>query len=226
MRREEHEENPYLSARAEYGDRYGAAVNEAARWRQISFFLLLLCLAFGGMMMWMANQNKVVPYVVQVDKQGYSVAIKSAEEVSVLDNRVVIAALSRFFSNFKTIVTDTYAQRAMVNDVYSYIARGSSAEGIVTNYYRNNSPFTGNASGNITQVEVKSILAVGGGGKSWQVLWTESMIRRGEIVSSSEWRAIVTIEVYPHLDLANVMKNPLGIYISELNMAQDVMTSD
>ena len=216
----EYEENPYLSARAEYGDRYGAAVNEAARWRQIALFLLLLSLAFGGMMIWMSTQNKVVPYVVQVDRQGYSVAIKSAEEGSALDNRIVIAALARFFSNFKTIVSDTYAQRAMVNGVYDYIARDSSAEGVVNNYYRNNNPFTGGDY--TTQVDVKSVLAIGGGGKSWQVLWTENIIRRGEVTGSTEWRAIVTIDNSPVLDLADVIKNPLGIYITELNMAQDV----
>ena len=38
-------ENPYLSARKEYGDRYGSAVKDAARWRQISIFMLMLCLA-------------------------------------------------------------------------------------------------------------------------------------------------------------------------------------
>ena len=218
-------DNPYLSARAEYGDRYGAAVNEAARWRQIAFFLLMLSLAFGGMMIWMAAQNKVVPYVVQVDKQGYSVAIKSAEQGSAADSRVVVAALSQFFSNFKTRVVDTYAQRAMVNDVYSYLARGSSAETIVSHYYRENNPFVNN-DGYTTLVEVKSVLAVGGGGTSWQVLWTESRLRRGEIRSTTEWRAIVTIAISPVRELADVIKNPLGIYITELNMAQDVVTVD
>ena len=221
----EFEENPYLSARAEYGDRYGAAVNEAARWRQIAFFLLMLSLAFGGMMIWLSSQNKVVPYVVQVDKQGYSVAIKSAEQGSTADSRVVIAALSRFFSNFKTVMVDTYAQRAMVNDVYNYLARGSSAETVVTHYYRENNPFNVK-DGFTTLVEVKSVLAVGGGGTSWQVLWTENRMRRGEIRSSTEWRAIVTIAISPVRDLADVMKNPLGIYITELNMAQDVGESD
>ena len=218
--RREYEDNPYLSARAEYGDRYGAAVNEAARWRQIALFLLLLSLAFSGMMIWMATQNKVIPYVVQVDRQGYSVAIKSAEEGSALDSRVVIAALARFFTNFKTIMVDTYAQRAMVNSVYDYVARDSSAEGVVSNYYRNNNPFVGGDY--TTQVDVKSVLAIGGGGKSWQVLWTESIIRRGEVTGKTEWRAIVTIATSPVLDLADVIKNPLGIYITELNMAQDV----
>ncbi|MBR1672103.1 MAG: conjugal transfer protein TrbF [Fretibacterium sp.] len=218
-------DNPYLSARAEYGDRYGAAVNEAARWRQIAFLLLALSLAFGGMMIWMAAQNKVVPYVVQVDKQGYSVAIKSAEEGSAADPRVVVAALSRFFTNFKTRVVDPYAQRAMVNDVYSYLARGSSAEGIVTHYFRENNPFD-NPDGYTTLVEVQSVLAVGGGGTSWQVLWTEKRLRRGEIRSTTEWRAIVTIAVSPVRDLSDVIKNPLGIYVTELNMAQDVVTGD
>ena len=219
------EDNPYLSARAEYGDRYGAAVNEAARWRQISFFLLLLCLAFGAAMIWMAAQNKVVPYVVQVDKQGYSVAIKSAEESSAADQRVIIAALARFFTNFKSVVVDTYAQRAMVNDVYAYLARGSSAESIVTHYYRENNPFNAEE-GYTTVVEVDSVLAIGGGGKSWQVLWAENRIRRGEIVSSTVWRAIVTVAISPVRDLADVIKNPLGIYITELNMAQDVVNDD
>ena len=39
-------ENPYLSARKEYGDRYGSAVKDAARWRQISIFMVMLCLLF------------------------------------------------------------------------------------------------------------------------------------------------------------------------------------
>ena len=93
------QENSYLSARKEYGDRYGSAVRDAARWRQISIFMVMLCFAFGAVMMWMSAQNKVVPYIVQVDKQGYSVAIKSSQEGSVADMRVIIAALGHFIVN-------------------------------------------------------------------------------------------------------------------------------
>lgn len=214
-------DNPYLSARAEYGDRYGAAVNEAGRWRQISFFLLMLSLAFGGMMIWMAMQNKVVPYVVQVDKQGYTVAVKSAEQGSETDNRVIIAALARFFSNFKCRLIDTYAQRAIVNEVYNYVAGGSNAESVVSSYYRENNPFD-NPNRETVQVEVSSVLAIGGGGTSWQVLWNEKHLQGGEIRTTTDWRAIVTISISPVRELDAVIKNPLGIYITELNMAQDV----
>ncbi|MBQ7151414.1 MAG: conjugal transfer protein TrbF [Synergistaceae bacterium] len=216
-------ENPYLSARKEYGDRYGAAVNEAARWRQISLFLLFLSLAFGGMMIWLANQNKVVPYVVQIDKQGYSVAIRAAEESQATDNRVVIATLSQFIQNFKSVVTDPRAQRKMVNDVYNYVAKGSAAEASITHYYTEHNPFQ--MPNTNVEVEIDSVLGVGEGGTSWQILWVERLYENGTLDNSTEWRAIATISVSPVQDVSEIMKNPLGIYVKEISMAQDLINA-
>ena len=176
-------------------------------------------------MIWMSSQNKVVPYVVQVDKQGYSVAVKSAEQGSATDNKVIIAALGRFISNFKTRLVDTYAQRALVNEVYAYIANDSSAQSVVSHYYRENNPFEVRE-GVTTQVQVTSVLPIGDIGRSWQVLWTETRLRNGEIRGVTEWRAILTIAISPVRELAEVLVNPLGIYVTELNMAQDVVRDD
>ena len=217
---QQEQENPYLSARREYGDRYGAAVNEAARWRQICFLLLMLSLAFGAMMIWQSSQNKVIPYVVQVDKQGYTVAIKQGTEVTQTDTRVIIAALSRFITNFKTVVADQYAQRRMVDEVYNYLAQSSSAENVVTHYYRENNPFE---SKRTILVEIISVLGVGTDGKSWQVLWTEKEVIGGTVTNTTEWRAIISIGLSPLQNMAEIIKNPLGIYVKELNMAQDVV---
>lgn len=222
--RQEAMENPYLSARKEYGDRYGAAVNEAARWRQICFLLLLLSLCFGALMIWQSSQNKVTPYVVQVDKQGYSVAIQPASQASPNDQRVIIAALSRFITNFKTVVADPYAQRRMVDEVYNYLAQNSAAENVVTHYYRENDPFN-NEQKRIILVEIISVLGVGADGKSWQILWTEKEASGGTIQNTTEWRAIASIAISPVQDVAEIIKNPLGIYVTELNMAQDIVNN-
>ena len=218
------QENPYLSARKEYSDRYGSAVKDAARWRQISILMVLLCLAFGGAMMWLASQNKVVPYIVQVDKHGYAVAIKSAQEGSMADTRVIVAALGGFFVNFKTVVTDVASQRRMLNDVYSYLAKNSSAETAVSQYYKEHNPFvaTQDKREYTVQVEIRSIVRSGGNDKSWQVLWTEEKIDQGTIIESTEWRAIVSVAISPVRELGEILKNPLGIYITEINMAQDI----
>ena len=218
------DENPYLSARKEYSDRYGSAVKDAARWRQISILMVMLCIAFGVAMMWLASQNKVVPYIVQVDKHGYAVTIKSAQEGSVADTRVVVAALGGFFVNFKTVVTDVASQRRMLNDVYSYLAKNSSAETAVSQYYKEHNPFvaTQDKREYTIQVEIRSIVRSGGDDKSWQILWTEEKVDQGAVIESTEWRAIVSVAISPVRELAEVLKNPLGIYITEINMAQDI----
>lgn len=218
------DENPYLSARREYSDRYGSAVKDAARWRQISILMVMLCIAFGVVMMWLASQNKVVPYIVQVDKHGYAVTIKSAQQGSVADTRVVVAALGGFFVNFKTVVTDVASQRRMLNDVYSYLAKNSSAETAVSQYYKEHNPFvaTQDKREYTVQVEIRSIVRSGSDDKSWQILWTEEKVDQGAVIESTEWRAIVSVAISPVRELAEVLKNPLGIYITEINMAQDI----
>lgn len=218
------QENPYLSARKEYGDRYGSSVKDAARWRQISFFLVMLCVAFGALMMWMASQNKVIPYIVQVDKQGYAVAIKSSEQGAVADTRVIVATLGGFFVNFKTVITDVSSQKRMVNEVYSYLAKGSAAESFVSHYYQEHNPFVATQDRNryTVQVEIRSIVRSGSNDKSWQVLWSEEKLEQGTVIERTDWRAIVSIAVSPVRELAEVLQNPLGIFITDINMAQDL----
>ena len=218
------QENPYLSARKEYGDRYGSSVKDAARWRQISFFLVMLCVAFGGLMMWLASQNKVIPYIVQVDKHGYAVAIKSSEKGAIADTRVIVATLGGFFVNFKTVVTDMSSQKRMVNEVYSYLAKASAAESFVSHYYQEHNPFvaTQDRNRNTVQVEIRSIVRSGSNDKSWQVLWSEEKLEQGTIIERTEWRAIVSIAVSPVRELSEVLQNPLGIFITDINMAQDL----
>ncbi len=225
---EKEQENPYLSARKEYGDRYGSSVKDAARWRQISFFLIMLCVAFGGLMMWLASQNKVIPYIVQVDKQGYAVAIKSSEQGAVADTRVIVATLGGFFVNFKTVVTDMSSQKRMVNDVYSYLAKGSAAESYVSHYYQEHNPFVATQDRNryTVQVEIRSIVRSGNTDKSWQVLWSEEKLEQGTVIERTDWRAIVSIAVSPVRELAEVLQNPLGIFITDINIAQDLNSSN
>ena len=188
----------------------------------------MLSVAFGGMMMWMSSQNKVIPYIVQVDKQGYAVAIKSSEQGAVADTRVIVATLGGFFVNFKTVITDMSSQKRMVNDVYSYLAKGSAAETFVSHYYQEHNPFVATQDRNryTVQVEIRSIVRSGSNDKSWQVLWSEEKLEQGTIIERTDWRAIVSIAVSPVRELSEVLQNPLGIFITDINMAQDLNSAN
>ena len=72
------------------------------------------------------------------------------------------------------------------------------------------------------QVEIRSIVRSGSDDKSWQVLWTEEKMDQGSIIERTDWRAIVSVAISPVRELEEVLKNPLGIFITEINMAQDI----
>ena len=49
---------------------------------------------------------------------------------------------------------------------------------------------------------------------------------QGTIIERSDWRALVSVAISPVRELEEVLKNPLGIFITEINMAQDINTSN
>ncbi|MBQ9564732.1 MAG: type IV secretion system protein, partial [Synergistaceae bacterium] len=112
----------------------------------------------------------------------------------------------------------------MVNEVYSYLAKGSAAESFVSHYYQEHNPFvaTQDRNRNTVQVEIRSIVRSGNTDKSWQVLWSEEKLEQGTVIERTDWRAIVSIAVSPVRELSEVLQNPLGIFITDINMAQDL----
>ncbi len=48
---------------------------------------------------------------------------------------------------------------------------------------------------------------------------------QGNIIERTDWRAIVSVAISPVRELEEVLKNPLGIFITEINMAQDINIS-
>ena len=219
--------NPYLSARLEYEDRYGAAVKTSSIWRRISAMMTILCVLFGGCMIWLASQNKVIPYIVQIDRHGYAVAIKSAQEGAAVDQRVVIATIGRIMMDMRTVIQDTRAQKRLIDSVYACIARDSPAEVKISTFYKDNNPYAFVKEKKLAkQVQIRSVAAFDGGagkGTSWLVLWSEEITDGGRIVEVNQWRAIVQIAVSPVKELSAVLQNPLGIYITDITMTQDLI---
>jgi len=219
-------DNPYLSARKEYEDRYGSVVQAAARWRQISILLCIVTMFFAATLVWLAAQNKVVPYIVQIDNQGFTVAIRPAEAASAPDQRIVIATLGRFITDLRTIVTDPAAQRRLVDSVYAHISSGTPAEATIGAFFNENNPFETQGGRMARNVQVRTVMPHEAGtqrGRSWLVLWTEHVTNNGIVVESSNWRAIIQIGVTPIRELEAVLRNPLGIFVVELDMAREII---
>lgn len=223
--REKESGNPFLSARMEYQDRYGSAVKDAARWRRHSIILLSLCVVFACAMVWLAAQNKVVPYIVQVDRHGYAVAIKSAEEGSSTEQRLIISTIGRLVMDLRTIVSDSEAQKKMIDNVYACVASKSAAYAAISEYYNTNNPLALAKELKIGRtVNITSVtpFTQGGKGNSWLVIWTEQTTNEGHVISAATYRAIVQTAITPVRELDKVIMNPLGIYLTEINVTKDI----
>ena len=105
-----------------------------------------------------------------------------------------------------------------------YLAKNSSAETTVSQYYKEHNPFVATQDKRefTIQVEIRSIVRSGSDDKSWQVLWSEEKVDQGAVIERTDWRAIVSVAISPVRELEEVLKNPLGIFITEINMAQDI----
>jgi len=211
-------ENPYLSARREWNERYGDYISTAKNWRLIAFLAVSISIFAVIGLIYIGSQNKFVPYIVAVDKLGTMLSIKPAQRVQVTDERIIKATLAKFIINFRGIITDTTAQKQAVNDIYAFLAVGDPATNHISDYFKKgHSPFERSKKETVT-VEISSILPVSQ--KTWQIEWQEIVYdRKGLQKEKIRMKAIVTIAIHPSDTEESIIRNPMGLYIKDISWA-------
>ncbi len=211
--------NPYMEARREWLERYGDYIAQAKNWRIAAFGAILVALAAVVGLAVSASQSKITPYVVEVDKIGNVAAVGPADKASTADQRVIKAYLSRFITDFRFVTSDLVQQKAALTRVYSMLPQGSAALTKVNESYKAASPFEAAASKTV-QIEVTSVLPISE--KTWQVEWTETTrnLQGGILGTPTRYQASVQVAINPPSDLRQVLINPLGIFLPDLNWTQ------
>lgn len=206
-------ESPFLAAKREWNERYGDYLAQARNWRLAAILSLVVSVILAGGSMLLAAQPKVVPYVVEVDKLGASIAVARADQSATPDQRMIRAQLAQWISDARAVSSDQTAERAALTRVYAGIA--TSAKPYLDDWYRAHSPFELGTRATVA-VSVDAVLPQSA--TSFQVQWTET--RRnldGSQPTIAHWIADVTIGLNPPTDEATILRNPLGIYITQLS---------
>jgi type IV secretion system protein VirB5 len=210
--------DPYLDARREWNERYGSYISRAKNWRLMAFGVLGVCLVQTVGLVTMATQNKLVPYVVQVDKLGSVVPVARADQMNKTDERVVKALLARFISDARGVVSDGIAQRQMIDRTYAMLSNGTRALSIVNEFYKGDPPFARAATSGVT-TEVSSVIPVTE--KTWQVEWEETTrSTSGAITNKLRWKANLTLAFNPPTNERQIRVNPIGVFITDLSWSQ------
>jgi type IV secretion system protein VirB5 len=206
-------DSPFVAAKREWNERYGDYVAQAKNWRLAAIFSLTISCILAAGMMWLAGQSKLVPYVVEVDKLGASAPIATAARAAMPDTAIVRAQLANWVSDARTVTSDTTAERATLTRVYSLI--GTTVKPYLDDWYNAHSPFV---IGTTSTVAVSIDAVLPQSATTYQVQWTETQHdRTGSGSSTTHWEAEIGVGFHPPADEATILRNPMGIYVTQLS---------
>jgi type IV secretion system protein TrbF len=210
--------NPYLAGRREWNERYGSYVAQRDTWRLTAICALGVSAICAGGLSYMAVQNHVVPYVIEVDKLGQAVPVTEAERAATPDARIIRAQLASFVANVRSVYTDVGAERTVINHAYAMLDQSSPAGAVINDYFSANTPFN-RAQNEVVTVNVESVLPLGG--NTWRVEWQEIATGRdGRLISNQQWQANITTAVHTPTNEATILVNPMGIYVTGINWSE------
>lgn len=211
-------ENPYLSARREWDERYGDLITRERNWRAVAFVCAFSSLLTVAGLVWLSAHSRIVPFVVAMDSLGRPVAAGPAEQTTTADDRIKRATLFNWIENLRLVTSDGIAQRKAIDRVYAYLASGSQAQAFISDFYRGDPPQK-RAQTETVSIEVQSVLPTTD--RTYEIEWAETTRDLyGTVTQRARWKAAVTIAINPPSDEATARVNPLGIYVTNSNWSK------
>lgn len=215
-------ETPWEKAEGIWDKRVGSVVQQNynlrrfVKWQTILQFILIAGLIF------CMTRSTTIPYVVRVnDTTGEVTNIGVAAQASYTPKDAEIEyLLKHFIINTRRVLLDQEAYKDQWREAADFMTKSCFAKmnADYTSSGRNKLPGTKTVS-----VNISSVLPIKGEGdnsdrRSYQVNWTEEefALNSGERVSIP-MSGVFTLEVIPQKDKSLVLRNPLGIYVTDFN---------
>ena len=210
--------SPYAAARREWNERNRNSIAQVRKWRSMALASLIVTLLLTFYAIRLAGQSSTVPYVIEIDKHGTTVAVSRADLPTVPDSSIVRAQLRGWISDARGVDSDPAIESAALARVYSKI--GPGAKPYLDEWYSAHSPFAVGSTGTVN-VTIDNVLAISP--TTYQLDWTEEKRDRdGANPTLTHWESQLTAGIVPPADAATIVRNPLGIYITQLSWTQRV----
>ena len=217
--------NPYLNARRAWNVHTAGLMKSLQVWQLVGLGSLLIALAAVGGLIAIGSQSKFIPYIVQVDKLGETLAVSRADQAQVLDERIVHAALASFIQDLRVVTPDVALQRKAIFRTYALLSSGDPATHKANQWYNavaENNPFK-RAETSTVNAEIVSVLPQSS--ETWQVDWLEKVYdRQGQPVEAPyQMRALIRIYQKPATQTTTeeeIRNNPLGIYVQDFSWSR------
>ncbi|MDR1083361.1 MAG: type IV secretion system protein [Deltaproteobacteria bacterium] len=210
--------NPYIDGHIEWQEMFGSYVHQAFLWRIVAFLCLIISIISVYGNVYQAKQNKIVPYVVEIDKLGNALAVGRADVAAPIPRAIIQSDLARIIVDWRTVTADMDLQRRMVDRLSHFVA--GPAQGFITEWFQNNNPYSVAKDNKLVQIDVKG-LPLPVSNESWRVEWTETVRNHtGAFITAAAYEATMRISIIPPATDAQIMSNPGGIRVTELSYSR------
>ena len=208
---------PYQKAAQIWDQRMGDALAHARNWRFAAFGSLGLSLILSGGVIWQAGQSSVVPYVVELESDGAARAVRPAIEAYVPSDAQIAFHLADFIEQVRGLPIDPVVLRR--NWLTAYDFATARAANTLNEHARADDPFS-RVGDETVAIEVTSVVRASD--RSFQIRWLERRYVNGSLAGTERWTALLGVAVDPPRDAETLRKNPLGIYVTDLNWSREL----
>lgn len=206
---------PWVKAHKQYENTNVRLNAQVSNWRLFVFLLLIIvCISVIGNVV-QGSQSKMIPYLVEVDKLGRTIAVRALEgnEAVTDKRRLVYREMFDVIENIRTVSSDPSVNKQHLTHAYSRLS--GAAVKYVTEELKRNPP---NVVGATQTVEVEVRAAIPISKKTWQVEWVERTYSLAGVLSKTDnWKASLTYELTPSGLEESIRDNPIGYTVTDIS---------
>jgi type IV secretion system protein VirB5 len=203
--------SPHEKALDLWTQRLASARLQASTWRFAAAGLACICLALGLALTIVAGRAEITPWIVQADRLEETVTA-SPPAGPPSDARIVYF-LARFVKNVRSLSSDPVVVRANWTDALGYVtARGAR---MLDEDAADAKPFM---SVGLHSVTVEIIYIVRASANAFEIRWRENSY--GKFANRKLYTGVAEIVLKP-ANSADVLKNPIGLYIDSFRWSRD-----
>jgi len=213
-------QNPFLLQRHEFHNRFYDLASAKRNWQIVAFLALGALFVMTVGYVHLASSSRITPYVVEVAALGQARAFGPAERMPASEmDRAVTAELAEFITNARRVVADVGAQREVILEAYAFA--DAKARTFLNHHYSQEQNDPRFLSQRIRRtISVESILKMPDT-DSYKVRWTEREIGLTSAHAlRTSWEAILAVRIDPPATEADLLVNPLGVKVYDINWSQ------
>jgi len=211
---------PYFAARQERQDRQLKILSAGKLWRGIAVLTLLSNIALAVGMVIITQMRKETPFVIAVDKWGYTVPIGKATPVTL--ETYTQFHIKEFVRLARSISIDTFALEANIKRAYTLVKKPSQAFNYLNAYYNEDQKPFEKAKQYSVFVEDISLIKVSE--HTFRARWTETVrTLSGHALTKDNYWGEFTYRLHPaeKQDPSERDANPLSLKIEKLDWARE-----